>query len=307
MRRQRGARGERASNPLSALSRWKIFDNLRRSLVPIALVALLVIAWFCLPAPAFWAAFVVEILIVPAIVDLALAIAGPRDEGGAFEAFKRLLGDAAHRVAQIAVNVALLPFEAWLSADAIARTYWRVHVSRRRLLQWAASSNVQARERNRLGSSIAAMWIAPAAALAIGLLLWHRGSFAQALPWLAAWFVSPVIAWLLSTAPRARVQTLDAPDVLFLRGIARRTWNFFERFVGLWEARKDAPSQPNLLSMLAHDPVTRKEGQPYGYMGNVVLLTVAGSDTTRSQATELWTFLRSPGGRWVLSAIQQAR
>jgi cytochrome P450 len=56
---------------------------------------------------------------------------------------------------------------------------------------------------------------------------------------------------------------------------------FFERFVGLWEARKDAPDQPNLLSMLAHDPATRKEGQPYGYMGNVVLLTVAGSDTTR--------------------------
>ena len=34
---------------------------------------------------------------------------------------------------------------------------------------------------------------------------------------------------------------------------------------------------------------------------------VDGSLTERVTITELWTFLRAPGGRWVLSAIQQAR
>ncbi len=226
------AEGTRVRNPLSALSRWKIFDNLRRSLVPIALVALLVLAWFALPSPAFWTALVVEILVVPMIVDLALTLAGPKEDGDAFELLKGFLGDAAHRLAQIVVSAALLPFEAWLSIDAIVRTYWRVHVSHRRLLQWTASSNVEARDHNRLGSALTAMWVAPLASIAIGLGLFHRASFWQALPWLIAWFLSPLIAWLLSAAPRARAQTLDAAQVLFLRNVARRTWRFFEQFVG---------------------------------------------------------------------------
>ena len=73
------------------------------------------------------------------------------------------------------------------------------------------------------------------------------------------------------------------PDGLYKTDMERQAamMPFFERFVGLWEARKDTDPQPNLLSMLAHDPVTRKDQLPYGYMGNVVLLTVAGSDTTR--------------------------
>ena len=60
---------------------------------------------------------------------------------------------------------------------------------------------------------------------------------------------------------------------------------FFERFVGLWEARKQAAGGTDLLSLLASDPVTRKDGQMFGYMGNVILLTVAGSDTTRHSIT----------------------
>lgn len=60
---------------------------------------------------------------------------------------------------------------------------------------------------------------------------------------------------------------------------------YFERFIGLWETRKQSPGGSDLLSLLASDPVTRKDGQMFGYMGNVILLTVAGSDTTRHSIT----------------------
>ena len=96
--------GERARNPLSALSRWKIFDNLRRSLVPIALVALLAIGWFASPSPGFWAALVIEVLLVPLVLDLALVDRKPERRGRLAAIRQELIVDrSAARLAQVAI------------------------------------------------------------------------------------------------------------------------------------------------------------------------------------------------------------
>ena len=66
-------------------------------------------------------------------------------------------------------------------------------------------------------------------------------------------------------------------------------------FVELWNARKDASPSEDLISMLAHDPVTRKSDDPNQYFGNIILLTVAGSDTTRhSISGALMAFQEDP-------------
>ncbi len=226
------ANGQRERNVLSSLSLWKIFDNLRRSVVPIALVGLLLIAWLCMPSPTFWVALVVEILLLPAIVDLALSLASPKEEGTTLQSFKVWSGDAMRRVAQVLITAVCLPFEAWLSFDAIARTYWRVHVSRRRLLQWMPSSAVHRGERNPFGRAVSALWIAPVLAVSLAVLLFERTHLWHALPWLVAWFFSPVLVWLLGVAPAKRSERLQPAQIAFLRNVARRTWNFFECFVG---------------------------------------------------------------------------
>jgi len=223
--------GTSARNPLSALSRWKIFDNLRRSVVPIALIALLVMGWIATGSPAFWTALVLEVLIVPIVFDLALSLASPKEEGVSRQAFRGLVTDAALRIAQTLIGVACLPFEAWLSLTAIARTYWRVHVSKRHLLQWTVSNATQGESRS-LGHVIAVMWIAPVVATAVAFALAGRPTFGFAIPWLAAWILSPAIVWYLSAPQAGRARRLTATQVAFLRGVARRTWAFFERFVG---------------------------------------------------------------------------
>ncbi|MET0229926.1 MAG: glucoamylase family protein [Rhodanobacteraceae bacterium] len=221
----------RERNPLSALSRWKIFDNLRRSLVPVAFVALLAIGWLVSASPGFWVAVVLEVLLVPLVLDLALSIASPKEEGSSRQFTRNLLVDLGRRLAQAAIACACLPFEAWLSIDAIARTFWRVHVSKRRLLQWTVSSATQGESR-RLAHTVFVMAAAPLVAIVLAALIVRLPSFRVALPWLAAWFISPGIVWRLGAAPRGRVSELSREQSAFLRGVARRTWNFFERFVG---------------------------------------------------------------------------
>ncbi len=222
---------KRERNPLSALSRWKIFDNLRRSLVPIACVALLAIGWLASSSAAFWAAIVVEIFLVPLVLDVALAIATPREEGASGQFARNIASEFARGLAQSGITLACLPFEAWLSLDAIVRTFWRVHISKRKLLQWTVSSATQGESRS-LGHTLVVMIASPTLAIVLAVLIARSSPTWSALPWLAAWFVSPGIVWLLGAVPNRRESALSADHIVFLRGVARRTWSFFERFVG---------------------------------------------------------------------------
>ena len=219
-------------NPLSALSRWKILDNLRRSLVPPAILGLLAYTWFASASPAFWTAIVLEILLLPALLDIVLALARPVGETSLGLHLRRIAADAARRFVQIAFHAACLPFEAWQNLDAILRTLWRIHASRRRLLEWTTSGNLERHDRNRLSGTLLAMWPAPVAAIGAAFFAFGHGNLRFALAWLLLWIGAPLFAWYLSRPDTRPDEALDAADVRFARGIARRTWNFFEHFVG---------------------------------------------------------------------------
>jgi cytochrome P450 len=57
------------------------------------------------------------------------------------------------------------------------------------------------------------------------------------------------------------------------------------RFTELWNQRSARAPTNDLISMLAHDDATRHDNDPYRYIGNLILLIVAGSDTTRHSIT----------------------
>ena len=151
-------------------------------------------------------------------------------------------GGALRGAAQTVLTLAFLPYEATVNLDAIARTTWRMLVTRRGLLEWnpAAADDSERRRldgtsgRSEFLASVKAMWIAPFIALAAAVMLAAAAPLALtvAAPILLLWFASPGIAWWISRPLARREVHLTPPQALFLRKLARRTWGFFEAFVG---------------------------------------------------------------------------
>jgi len=228
-----GPDGQRLGNPLGALARWKIFDNLRRSLVSTALLALLLLGWTVLGDPGFWTAVVLAIMLLPAFLSAAVDLAGkPRELGLVLHA--RAVGASALRnLLQLILALVFLPYDACASLDAIARTLFRQWISHRRLLEWETASDTQKRARTTLASFVRSLFVAPFLALLLAalLVLARPQPVTAAAPLLALWLLSPWIAWWISL-PLIRYQApLSGPQQRLLRVVARRTWRFFETFL----------------------------------------------------------------------------
>jgi cyclic beta-1,2-glucan synthetase len=226
--------GGRRKNPLSGVSRWKIFDNLRRSLVPVALTLLLLLGWTVLSPPWLWTFVVIGTILIPPGMASFLDLFQKPGDVRLRQHFAVTVRSAGRHSAQAAFTLTCLPYEAFFSLDAIVRTAWRMWVSHKRLLEWNPSSGSGRQNRAGLAASWGRMWIAPAMAIAaaIYLTLSRPGALAVAGPILVLWFASPSIAWWISRPLARRGARLTADQTLFLRKLSRKTWAFFETFVG---------------------------------------------------------------------------
>jgi cellobiose phosphorylase len=226
--------GRRQKNPLSALSRWKIFDNLRRSLAPAALTLLLLLGWTVSSAAGFWTLVVLGIILIPTLLAAGLALWQKPDDVRLGPHLAATVRSTGRPLVQAAFTLASLPYEAFFSLDAIGRTVWRLGVSHHRLLEWNPSGDVNPASRTDLVASYRAMWSTPviASAATLYLLLSQPAVLAVAGPLLALWLAAPAIAWWISRPLTRREAGLTADQTRFLRQLARKTWRFFETFVG---------------------------------------------------------------------------
>ena len=218
------------------LSQWKLFDNLRRSLVPAALALLLLIGWSVLAAAWFWTTVVVAILVAPALIaSLSDLVDKPAEVP--FRQHLTAVERAARRlIAQAVLSLAFLPYEAFFWLDAIVRTIWRILITRRGLLEWNTSSDVdralERLDRTDLFASYRSMAVAPAIAVAawIGLSFANPAGLAVAGPILLLWAASPAMAWWISRPLPGGSVMLLAYRSRVLRQLARRTWAYFETY-----------------------------------------------------------------------------
>ena len=229
-----GHRG-REGGGIPAIGRWKMIDNLRRSLVaPLALVALLA-GWLMAPAVAIaWTLSVVLLLALPRLLPLPFGIL-PDYRGTTLRSHLATLGrEVAAALSQIALLLVFLADQAARMLDAIGRTIWRLFGSRRDLLEWVTAEHAG---RGAL-PTLAGSWrrMAPGVVLGLGscaIAALVRPQLAPLLaPFALAWFLAPAIARNISQIRPARhAPALLPEDVRRLRLVARRTWHYFETFV----------------------------------------------------------------------------
>jgi len=215
-----GSDARRIANPLSVLSRWKIIDNLRRSLVPAALLLLLLGPWVLLPELAGAGSLLVLLIIaLPGLLaTLVNVLRRPVDVPRTMH-LRGAAGSGGRQFAQILLTVAFLPYDAWVSLDAIGRTLLRLLITRKRLLEWQTSTDSERTTCATIVGFHTTMWIAPALALAL------------ALPLLALWLAAPAIAWWISQPIELPKPGFTPDQKMFLRRTARRTWHYFETLV----------------------------------------------------------------------------
>jgi len=229
-----GQKTARQSNPLSALSRWKIADNLRRSLVSPALLILLASGWLLGPGPAwFWLSLVAGIIFIPPLFMLVIDVARMPAERSWRVHLTQTSRSAFRPLLMALLSWVMLPYEALICLDAILRSGLRMCLTRRGLLLWQLPTYARRNARKTWAGFFAEMWVAPVVALLLATALWQLrpAEWLYWVPTLLLWLLSPLVAWWISTPFTAAASDLSEQQQLFLRTSARRTWRFFNDYV----------------------------------------------------------------------------
>ncbi|MEX2179429.1 MAG: glucoamylase family protein [Gemmatimonadaceae bacterium] len=267
-------------NRLSLLSRWKIFDNLRRSAFEISIAVLLVAGWWLLPGTRErWTVLALLALSAPWIIALLIALFRPPFDKS-WRAYYAAVGrDAATSAGQVALTIAFLPHQAWISLDGIARTLWRLLVSRRRLLEWQSALHVERRHRRSFKVPLRAMWPVPIVALALLVALGR--STPALIPLFLLWIASPAIAHALGAPAVERERDLTEHERAILRRYAGLHWGYYERFLSEtthWLAPDNVQESPDLVVAMRTSPTN---------IGLQLLSTVSAHDLGFIAAQEM--------------------
>ncbi|HKE58553.1 MAG TPA: glucoamylase family protein, partial [Pyrinomonadaceae bacterium] len=281
----RDKNAQKIRNSLPLISRWKIFDNLRRSLSAPALFVWFVAACTLLPGtPLPWSLFAFLTIAFPVYLHVTTGLLiHPRGVPWTSH-FWTVWGDMRTNTAQIAISFLFLPHQSFLMCDAIVRSLYRQLFSRRKRLEWVSAAEAeQYASRGLLGL---VRYMLPAIvlsllALALTIAVRPRGLVLMG-PFVAIWLASPLVAyWLSKPRPPERKQ-LTEKETRFARDVARRTWRFFETFVGPEDnwlppdnfqedptpvvAHRTSPTNIGLLLLATHS------AHDLGYIGTLELV-----------------------------------
>lgn len=215
----------REANPLSFLSRWKIFDNLRRSLSPVFTLTALVLG-ICLSGTVFaWAGGVAVVAAASNLLLSGAELAARRNNGKHRRYHSTVIAGLAGAILQTAIQLLFLPYQAYLSATAIGTAVWRMKISKRNLLAWVTAAQTE-QNRGGLWFYYKQCWFSVAEGLMTFLCAQLRfGALVG-----VSWMLAPAVAWAVSR-PRKTDRSLTFADRAFLLHEATLIWRYFADFL----------------------------------------------------------------------------
>lgn len=223
-------------NRLPLASRWKILDNLRRSLMAPATVALFLLGWIVLPGrPIAWTAIALAAVVLPPVLQILQLLRGPRSHESVAVFLRTVADDIAADAVRALLHLTFLANQAHEMLHAIIVTLVRLGITQDRLLEWETAAASAARGgAPRPGVFVKQMMASPVIALGgLALVLLVRpGALTASLPILTLWAAAPLIAYALSRPVPTRRAALNADDREFLHAVALKTWRYFETFSG---------------------------------------------------------------------------
>lgn len=223
--------GQPVPNPISTISRWKILDNLRRSLVEPATFLLLLAGWFWLPGGAhYWTIATLLVIFVPSFVQMAFSVVRSlySPQPGSLRV---ALHDSSSQLFVTILNFVFLVHQTLLMADAIFRSLIRSLVTGERLLEWetAAESEMGGAKKTPIEHTLRLVPFL-CGAIAVLALAMHPAGLKGILSILLLWACVHPITWWLNRPLDSQQVRLTPQDVHFLRNVALRTWRYFSRY-----------------------------------------------------------------------------
>ena len=220
-----------APNRLSIINLWKVFDNLRRSLLPPTFLVMLAAGWLFLPgSPLVWTLLV---LLPSALPIVAQTIQQGKHNPGRLT-LKQFFEPIRLPFLRWALAILFLPYEALLMVNAIGITITRLLIVRRNMLQWKTAAHIaRSFQNNRYRT-----WLEMGASLTFSVLLgiaiqvMNPSALLVAGPLLIGWIISPQVAYWISQPTRRSIPSLSEPQRRQILRLARRTWAYFEQFAG---------------------------------------------------------------------------
>lgn len=229
-------------NPLSLLSKWKLLDNLRRSLVAPSLLILLVMGWlFATGIVWFWTLLLLTIILLPTLLFSLISLVKKPKQSDWLLHLKMTVLSTDRPIMQALMSLIFLPYDALINLSAIVQSGLRMLFTKRGLLIWQLPSYARRNKCQTLTDYFREMWIAPLLAIVLTPTLLSIPAINPlsvlvfCLPVLVLWLISPVIAWWISQPAVEKAQDLTLEQQQFLRIAARKTWRYFDDFVSAEE------------------------------------------------------------------------
>lgn len=227
-------KGNLVKNPLSNISKWKILDNLRRSLLSPCLLLTVFLGLTLLPGGILWIGLVIITIFLPLLtyfIDYILLkqykSSRQRLNGNIVYGFKSILY-------QSWLTFMFLPYQAYAMSEAIVKTLYRVYISKNNLLEWVTAADAEKISKNDLKSYIRRM--SPSLILSLFLVLLavliKPSNIYYALLIAAVWAASPFEAYNISRPLEHKKPEIKEEDKKLLLRIARKTWDFYDDFAG---------------------------------------------------------------------------